>query len=76
MKYFTVGQNILFRFVRTYAIFIAVSLNKILIVDLSHDMTNQQSDCAPSEDPDQLGHPPSPPSPISLRCPHEKSLGP
>ena len=29
---------------------------------------NQQSECAPSEDSDQPGHPPSL---ISLRCPHE-----
>ena len=34
---------------------------------------NQQSECAPSEDSDQPGHPPSL---ISLRCPHEVSLGP
>ena len=32
---------------------------------LSHDMTNQQNDCVPSEDSDQPGHPPSL---ISLRC--------
>ena len=29
--------------------------------------------CAPSEDSDQPGHPPSL---ISLRCPHEETLGP
>ena len=34
---------------------------------------NQQSDCAPSEDSDQPGHPPSL---ISLRCPREECLGP
>ena len=34
---------------------------------------NQQSDCAPSEDSDQPGHPPSD---QHLRCPHEESLGP
>ena len=27
--------------------------------DLSRDMTNQQNECAPSEDSDQPGHPPS-----------------
>ena len=40
---------------------------------LSCDMTKPTSDCAPSEDSDQPGHPPSL---ISLRCPHEESLGP
>ena len=34
---------------------------------------NQQSECAPSEDSDQPGHPPSL---ISLHCPHEESLCP
>ena len=34
---------------------------------------NQQNDCAPSEDSDQPGHLPSL---ISLRCPHEETLGP
>ena len=34
---------------------------------------NQLNDCAPSEDSDQPGHSPSL---ISLRCPHEESLGP
>ena len=33
---------------------------------------NQQNECAPREDSDQPGHPPSL---ISLRCPHEESLG-
>ena len=28
-------------------------------INLSRDMTNQQSNCAPSEDSDQPGHPPS-----------------
>ena len=28
-------------------------------VEISRDMTNQQSECAPSEDSDQPGHPPS-----------------
>ena len=34
---------------------------------------NQQCDCAPSEDSDQPGHPPSL---ISLRCVLEETLGP
>ena len=34
---------------------------------------NQPNECAPSEDSDQPGHPPSL---ISLRCPHEESSGP
>ena len=37
-----------------------------------HDKTNEMA-CAPSEDSEQLGHPPSL---ISLRCPHEESWGP
>ena len=37
-----------------------------------HDKTNKMA-CAPSEDSDQPGHPPSL---ISLRCPHEGTLGP
>ena len=46
---------------------------------------NQQNECAPSEDSDQLGHPPSlrlrsawasAQSYQSLCCPHEESLGP
>ena len=37
-----------------------------------HDKTNKMV-CAPSEDSDQPGHPPSL---ISLRCPHEESLDP
>ena len=36
-----------------------------------HNKTNEVA-CAPSEDSDQPGHPPSL---ISLRCPHEESLG-
>ena len=40
---------------------------------MSRDMTNQQNECANSEDSDQPGHPPSL---ISLGCPHEESLGP
>ena len=34
---------------------------------------NQQNECVPSKDSDQPGHAPSL---ISLRCPHEESLGP
>ena len=37
-----------------------------------HDKTYKMA-CAPSEDSDQPGHPPSL---ISLPCPHEKSFGP
>ena len=37
-----------------------------------HDKTNKVA-CEPSEDTDQPGHLPSL---ISLRCPHEESLGP
>ena len=37
-----------------------------------HDKTNKMA-CAPREDSDQPGHPPSL---ISLRCPHEESLDP
>ena len=46
-----------------------------------HDKTNKMA-CAPSEDSDQPGHhaqsdqPGHLPSLISLRCPHEESLGP
>ena len=36
-----------------------------------YDKTNKMA-CAPSEDSDQPGHPPSL---ISLRCPHEGTLG-
>ena len=36
------------------------------------DKTNKMA-CVPSEDSDQSGHPSSL---ISLRCPHEESLGP
>ena len=37
-----------------------------------HDKINEMA-CAPSKDSDQPVHPPSL---ISLRCPHEESLGP
>ena len=40
--------------------------------ELPHDKTNKMA-CAPSEDSDQSGHPPSL---ISLCCLHEESLGP
>ena len=46
--------------------------NVILIIEPPHDKTNKTA-CAPSKDSDQPGHPPSL---ISLRCPHEESLGP
>ena len=39
----------------------------------SHDKTNKMA-CAPSEDSDQPGHPPS--LIKGLRCPHEEILGP
>ena len=42
------------------------------IYEPPHDKTNKMA-CAPNEDSDQLGHPPSL---ISLRCPHEESLVP
>ena len=41
-------------------------------IEPPHDKTNKMA-CAPSEDSDQPGHPPRL---ISLRCPHEESLGP
>ena len=31
----------------------------VILEHLSRDMTNQQNECAPSEDSDQCGHPPS-----------------
>ena len=40
---------------------------------MSHDMTKQQSECAPSEDRSAWA---SAQSDQSLRCPHEESLGP
>ena len=43
-----------------------------LLFEPAHDKTYKMA-CAPSEDSDQPGHPPSL---ISLRCPHEESLGP
>ena len=41
-------------------------------IEPSHDKTNKMT-CAPSEDSDQPGYPPSL---ISLCCPHEETLGP
>ena len=46
--------------------------NQSKINELPHDKTNKTI-CAPSEDSDQPGHPPSL---ISLCCPHEETLGP
>ena len=43
----------------------------ILMYEPPHDKTYKMA-CTPSEDSDQPGHPPSL---ISLRCPHEESLG-
>ena len=42
------------------------------IFEPPHDKTSKMA-CAPSEDSDRPGHPPSL---ISLRCPHEESLDP
>ena len=47
--------------------FIPININ-----EPPHDKTNKVA-CAPSKNSDQPGHPPSL---ISLRCPHEESLGP
>ena len=44
----------------------------INIYEAAHDKTNKMAG-APSEESDQSGHLPSL---ISLRCPHEESLGP
>ena len=43
-----------------------------IIYEPAHDKTNKMT-CVPSKDSDQSGHPLSL---ISLRCPHEDSLGP
>ena len=40
-----------------------------MIYELPHNKTNKTA-CAPSEDSDQPGHP------LSLRCPHEETMGP
>ena len=42
-------------------------------VELPHDKLNKIT-CAPSDNSDQPVHP-HPPSPFSLRCPHEESFG-
>ena len=42
------------------------------VFEPQHDKTNKVA-CAPSEDSDQPGHPPSL---ISLCCPHEETLDP
>ena len=47
-------------------------MKTINIFEPPHDKTNKMA-CAPSSDSDQPGHLPSL---ISLRCPHEESLGP
>ena len=47
-------------------------ISRILTYGPPHDKTNKMT-CAPSEDSDQLGHPPSL---ISLRCPLEETVGP
>ena len=44
-------------------------LHKAIIIEPQHDITNKIT-CAPSEVSDQ------PESDQSLRCPHEKTLGP
>ena len=49
------------------------SWNKAVIIIWATAWQNQQNVFVPSEDSDQPGHPPSL---ISLRCPHEESLGP
>ena len=48
------------------------NFSSCLRFELPHGKTNKVA-CALSEDSDQPGHPPSL---ISLRCPHEESLGP
>ena len=60
---------------RSSFLWIAIQYEKQVSDQLNkpqHDKTNKLT-CAPSEDSDQLGHPSSL---ISLRCPHEESLGP
>ena len=55
----------------------------VIIYEPPRDKTNKMA-CAPSEDSDQPGHPPSlirvfavdAQADLSLRCPHEESLGP
>ena len=45
--------------------------HRLLVIQPPHDKTNKMS-CAPSEDSDQPGHPPSL---TSLLCPHEETFG-
>ena len=45
---------------------------RLSLPEPQHDKTNKIA-YTPSEDSDQPGHPPGL---ISLRCPHEESLGP
>ena len=47
-------------------------LHGSLLYEPPYDQTNKMTS-VPSEDSDQPGHPPSL---ISLRCPHEETLGP
>ena len=48
------------------------NINVLAMYEPSHDKTNKMT-CAPSEDSDQPGHPPSL---ISLHCLHEEAVGP
>ena len=50
----------------------AMSIKIVLLFEPAHDKIYKMAS-ALSEDPDQPGHPSSL---ISLRCPHEESLGP
>ena len=50
-----------------------ISLIKQLLYEPPHDK-KQQNDCAPSEDSDQAGHPPSAPSEDSDQAGHPPSL--
>ena len=52
--------------------FVINTLNLTLTYEPHRDKANKMA-CAPSEDSDQPGHPPSL---ISLRCPYEESFGP
>ena len=51
---------------------LSLCLSRILTNEPPHDKTNKMA-CAPIDDSDHSGHPPSL---ISLRCPHKESLGP
>ena len=50
----------------------SLGLSLLTVYEPPHDKTNKMA-CAPSEDTDQPGHPPSL---NSLRCPHDESLDP